>query len=61
MGAPLGSRLVERKGRAGGAMPLHVAQVRCDCKGPESPSDERGRKPRGRAGKGRQIEPSHSF
>ena len=50
MGAPLGSRLM---GRKGGAMPLQVAQVRCDNKGPESAADERARKPRTAVGEGR--------
>ena len=53
MGAPLGSRLMRREGRAGGAVRLHKAQVMCDNKGPEGAADERGRKPRSTAGEGR--------
>ena len=34
MGAPLGTRLIRRKGRAGSAMTSHVVQVRCDNRGP---------------------------
>ena len=44
MGAPLGTRLMRRKGRAGGAMLLHMAKVRSGNRGPEGAADERARK-----------------
>ena len=39
--APLGARLIRREGRAGSAMPLHVAKVRSGNRGPEGAADER--------------------
>ena len=53
MGAPMGTRLIRREGRAGGAMPLLMAKVRSDNRGPEGAADERARKPRSAAGEGR--------
>ena len=53
MGAPMGTRLIRREGRAGSAMPLHMAKVRSDNKGPEGAADERARKPGSTAGEGR--------
>ena len=50
MGAPLGTRLIRREGRAGSAMPLHVAKVRSGNRGPEGAADERARKPGSTAG-----------
>ena len=44
MGAPLRTRLIRREGRAGSAMPLHVAHVRSDNRAPEGAADERERK-----------------
>ena len=41
MGAPKGTRLVRREGRARGTMPLHMAKVRSDTRGPEGAADER--------------------
>ena len=45
MGAPMGTRLIRREGRARGAMSLHMAKVRSDNRGPEGAADERARKP----------------
>ena len=53
MGAPMGTRLIEREGRARGAMPLQMAKVRSDNSGPEGVADERARKPGSTAGEGR--------
>ena len=53
MGAPMGTRLSSREGRARGAMPLHMAKVRSDNRGPEGAADERARKPGSTAGEGR--------
>ena len=53
MGAPMGMRLIKREGRARGAMPLHMAKVRSDNRGPKGAADERARKPRSAAGEGR--------
>ena len=59
MGAPLRTRRTTRKGRAGSAMPLHVAKVRSNNRGPEGVADERARKPGRRE---RDVtEPSRSF
>ena len=44
MGAPLGTCLIRREGRARGAMPLHMVKVRSDNRGPEGAADERERK-----------------
>ena len=46
MGAPVGLRILGRKGEAG-------CLCLWDCTGPEGASDERGRQPRSTAGKGR--------
>ena len=53
VGAPLETRLIRRKGRAGSAMPLHMAKVRSGNRGPEGAADERARKPGSAAGEGR--------
>ena len=53
MGAPVGTRLIRREGRAGSAIPLHMAEVRSDNRGTESAADERARKPGSPAGEGR--------
>ena len=42
-----------QEGRAGSAMPLHVAKVRSGNRGPEGVTDERARKPGSTAGEGR--------
>ena len=44
-GRAMGIAPGEEEGQSVGAMPLHVAQVRCDNRGPEGAADERGRKP----------------
>ena len=43
MGAPMGTRLIRREGRARGATPLHMAKVRSGNRGPEGSADERAR------------------
>ena len=53
MGAPLGTRIIRREGRAGSAMPLHMAKVRSGNRGQEGAADERARKPGSTAGEGR--------
>ena len=53
MGAPMETRLIRREGRAGGAMPLHMAKVRSDNRGPEGAADGRAPKPGSTAGEGR--------
>ena len=53
MGAPVGTRLIRREGRAGSAIPLHMAEVRSDNRGTEGAADERARKPGSPAGEGR--------
>ena len=53
VGAPMGTRLIRREGRAGGTMPLQMAKVRSDNRGPEGAADERARKPGSAAGEGR--------
>ena len=55
MGAPMGTCLIRREGRARGAMSLHMAKVRSDNRGPEGAADERARRERD------VTEPSHSF
>ena len=45
MGAPLGTRLIMREGRAGSTIPLHMAEVRRGNRGSEGAADERARKP----------------
>ena len=52
MGAPKGTCLVRREGRARGTMPLHVAKVRSDTRGPEGAADERACKIRSTAREG---------
>ena len=53
MGAPKGTRLVRREGRARGTMPLHMAKVRSDTRGPEGAADERACKSGSTAREGR--------
>ena len=60
MGAPMGTCLIRREGRARGAMPLHKAKVRSDNRGPEGAAGERARKPGSTAGED-VTEPRHSF
>ena len=52
MGAPKGTCLVRREGRARGTMPLHMAKVRSDTRGPEGAADERACKTRSTAREG---------
>ena len=52
VGAPILTCLIRREGRARGAMPLHMAKVRSDNRGPEGVADERARKPGSTAGEG---------
>ena len=40
-GAPKGRRFIRREGRAKGTMPLHMAKVTSDTRGPEGAADER--------------------
>ena len=53
MGAPLGTRLIRREGRAGSTIPLHMAEVRRGNRGTEGAADERARKPGSTVGEGR--------
>ena len=53
IGAPLGTRLNRREGRAGSAMALQVAKVRSNNRGPEGAADERTCNSGSTAGEGR--------
>ena len=53
MGAPLGTRLIRREGRAGSTIPLHLAEVRRGNRGSEGAADETARKPGSPVGEGR--------